>query len=319
MPEPATRDGGAMEGVMSKLLDQKIAIVTGAGRGIGREIALDLARHGAKVVVNDLGGAADGTGSGRVADDVVNEIRASGGLASASHDSVATVEGGRRIFQTALDAFGGCDILVNNAGILRDKTIFSMEESDWDAVIAVHLKGHFCCSQPFARYIRETRRTGCRIVNFSSVSGLFGNFGQSNYGAAKAGIAGFSRVLALELAKFGCTVNTISPGAATRMTIPLMERRGAKVDAENPLVGPQQIAPVVTWLASPKAQEVTAQIIHVSRGHVGIMQQPALIRAFQSHRLWTQDDLDHVMPALLEARRAHDERAKREATPEPTR
>jgi NAD(P)-dependent dehydrogenase (short-subunit alcohol dehydrogenase family) len=194
-----------------------------------------------------------------------------------------------------------------------------MEESDWDAVIAVHLKGHFCCSQPFARYIRETRRTGCRIVNFSSVSGLFGNFGQSNYGAAKAGIAGFSRVLALELAKFGCTVNTISPGAATRMTIPLMEGRGVKVDAGNPLVGPQQIAPVVTWLASPKAQEVTAQIIHVSRGHVGIMQQPALIRAFQSHRLWTQDDLDHVMPALLEARRAHDERAKREATPEPTR
>jgi NAD(P)-dependent dehydrogenase (short-subunit alcohol dehydrogenase family) len=302
---------------MAQLLDQKIAIVTGAGRGIGREIALDLARHGAKVVVNDLGGAADGSGSGRVADDVVDEIRASGGVAAASHDSVATVLGGRQIFQTALDAFGGCDILVNNAGILRDKTIFSMEESDWDAVIAVHLKGHFCCSQPFARYIRETHRTGCRIVNFSSVSGLFGNFGQSNYGAAKAGIAGFSRVLALELAKFGCTVNTISPGAATRMTIPLMEGRGQKVDTENPLVGPQQIAPVVTWLASPKSQDVTAQIIHVSRGLVAVMQQPALIRAFKTDHLWTQDDLDQVIPALLEAKRAHDERAKREAAPEP--
>jgi NAD(P)-dependent dehydrogenase (short-subunit alcohol dehydrogenase family) len=300
-----------------RVLDGKVAIVTGAGRGIGREIALDFARHGARVVVNDLGGGADGSGASRVADEVVKEIEALGGEAVANGDTVATVDGGRRIFQTALDAFGGCDILVNNAGILRDKTIFSMEESDWDAVIDVHLKGHFCCSQPFARYIRETRRTGCRIINFSSVSGLFGNFGQSNYGAAKAGIAGFSRVLALELAKYGCTVNTVSPGAATRLTIPLMEGRGVKVDAENPLVGPQQIAPVVTWLASPKAQELTAQIIHVSRGQVAIMQQPALIRAFQSDRLWSQDDLDQVMPALLEARRAHDERAKREATPEP--
>jgi NAD(P)-dependent dehydrogenase (short-subunit alcohol dehydrogenase family) len=302
---------------MARALDGKIAIVTGAGRGIGREIALDFARHGAKVVVNDVGGAPDGTGAGRVADEVVEEIRKLGGEAAPSHDSVATVEGGKRIFQTALDAFGACDILVNNAGILRDKTIFSMEESDWDAVIAVHLKGHFCCSQPFARYIRETRRTGCRIVNFSSVSGLFGNFGQSNYGAAKAGIAGFSRVLALELAKFGCTVNTISPGAATRLTIPLMEGRGAQVDLEDPLVGPQQIAPVVTWLASAKAQDMTAQIIHVMRGQVAIMQQPALIRAFQTDHLWSQDDLDRVMPALLEARRAHDERAATEATPEP--
>jgi NAD(P)-dependent dehydrogenase (short-subunit alcohol dehydrogenase family) len=294
----------------------KIAIVTGAGRGIGREIALDMARNGAAVVVNDLGGNADGTGSGRVADDVVKEIEKAGGRAAANYDSVATVEGGKNIFQTALKAFGGCDILVNNAGILRDKTIFSMEESDWDAVIAVHLKGHFCCSQPFARYIRETNRQGCRIICFSSVSGLFGNFGQSNYGAAKAGIAGFARVLALELAKYGCTVNTISPGAATRMTIPLMEGRGVKPNLDDPLVGPQQIAPVVTWLASPQAQELTAQIIHVSRGQVAIMQQPALIRAFKSDHLWTQDDLDRVIPALLDAKKAADARAKKEAEPE---
>jgi NAD(P)-dependent dehydrogenase (short-subunit alcohol dehydrogenase family) len=298
------------------VLTGKVAIVTGAGRGIGREIALDMARHGASVVVNDLGGNADGTGSGKIADDVVKEIRAAGGKAASNYDSVATVEGGKSIFKTALDAFGACDILVNNAGILRDKTIFTMEESDWDLVIAVHLKGHFCCSQPFARYIRETNRRGCRIINFSSVSGLFGNFGQSNYGAAKAGIAGFARVLALELAKYGCTVNTISPGAATRMTIPLMEGRGAKVDADNPLVGPQQIAPVVTWLASPQAQELTAQIIHVSRGQVAIMQQPALIRAFKSEHLWTQEDLDRVIPALFDAKKAHDARAKKEAEPE---
>ena len=211
------------------VLKGKIAVVTGAGRGIGREIALDFARAGAKVVVNDLGAAPDGTGAARVADEVVAEIRKLGGEAVANYDSVATVAGGEAIFQTAIDAFGGLDILVNNAGILRDRTIFKMTEEDWDAVIAVHLKGHYCCTAPFARYIRDTNRRGCRILNFSSVSGLFGNFGQSNYGAAKAGIAGFSRVLALELAKYECTVNTISPGAATRLTIPLMEGRGDAV------------------------------------------------------------------------------------------
>ncbi len=298
------------------VLDGKTAVVTGAGRGIGREIALRAAAEGASVVVNDLGGATDGTGRGRIADEVVAQIRDAGGEAVASVDSVATVEGGRSIFQSAVDAFGGLDILVNNAGILRDRTIFKMEEDDWDGVIAVHLKGHYCCTRPFARYIRETNRQGCRIINFSSVSGLYGNFGQANYGAAKAGIAGFSRVLALELAKYGCTVNTISPGAATRMTIPLMEGRGQQVDPEDPLQGPKQIAPVVCWLASPAAQEVTNQIIHVARGRLGIMQQPALIRSFQSDRLWTMEDLDRAIPALVDARTSHDMRAKKEAEPE---
>jgi NAD(P)-dependent dehydrogenase (short-subunit alcohol dehydrogenase family) len=298
------------------VLDGKIGVVTGAGRGIGREIALAFAREGAKVVVNDLGGATDGTGEGRVAEEVTGEIRAAGGEAVANTDSVASVAGGRAIFQSALDAFGGCDILVNNAGILRDRTIFKLEEEDWDAVIAVHLKGHYCCTRPFAQYIRETSRTGCRIVNFSSVSGLFGNFGQSNYGAAKAGIAGFSRVLALELAKYGCTVNTISPGAATRMTLDLLRGAGREVDPEDPLEGPQQIAPVVTWLASSVAQDVTGQIIHVMRGTVGIMQQPAVIRSFGTDHLWTQDDLDRVIPALLTAKQSHDERVKKEAAPE---
>jgi len=298
------------------VLDGKVAIVTGAGRGIGREIALDFARNGARVLVNDLGGAADGTGASLVAEEVAQEIRSAGGEAASSGDSVATVEGGKRIFQSALDAFGIADILVNNAGILRDRTLFNMEEDDWDAVIEVHLKGHYCCSRPFARYIRETDRRECRILNFSSVSGLFGNFGQSNYGAAKAGIAGFSRVLALELGKYACTVNTISPGAATRLTIPLREGRGDAVDPEDPLVGPQQIAPVCTWLASPAAQQVNAQVINVMRGTVGIMQQPAVIRSFETDHLWTQDDLDRVMPALLEAKQAHDERVRCEGEPE---
>jgi NAD(P)-dependent dehydrogenase (short-subunit alcohol dehydrogenase family) len=296
------------------VLDGKIAIVTGAGRGIGREIALDFAREGARVVVNDLGGNADGTGAGHIADQVVKEIESLGGEAVASHDSVATVDGGRAIFAAARDAFGGCDILVNNAGIVRDKTLFNMEEEDWDAVIAVHLKGHYCCTRPFARFIRETDRRGCRIINFSSVSGLFGNFGQSNYGAAKSGIAGFSRVLALELAKYGCTVNTISPGAATRLTIPLMQGRGDAAAAEDPKRSPAQIAPVVSWLASPAGQAVSGQLIHVHLGQVAIMQQYALIRSFtKGGALFTQEDLDRTMPELLAARARNVERAQHEA------
>jgi NAD(P)-dependent dehydrogenase (short-subunit alcohol dehydrogenase family) len=294
------------------VLDGKVAVVTGAGRGIGREIALQFGREGAAVVVNDLGGATDGTGESHIADEVAEEIREAGGTATGNYDSVATVEGGQNIFQTAIDDFGGLDILVNNAGILRDRTIFKMEESDWDAVIAVHLKGHYCCSRPFARYIRETTRQGCRIINFSSASGLWGNFGQSNYGAAKAGIAGFGRVLALELAKYGCTVNTISPGAITRMTIDLIP----DADPDDPLQGPQIIAPVVTWLASPAAQEVTSQILHVMSGKVGIMQHPVLVRSFATDHVFTLDELNETIPNLVEARKAADARAKKEAEPE---
>jgi NAD(P)-dependent dehydrogenase (short-subunit alcohol dehydrogenase family) len=299
-------------------LEDKVAVITGAGRGIGREIALLMAREGASIVVNDLGGNTDGSGTGKVADDVVAEIRAMGGQAVANTDSVAEAATGEALLKTALDHFGAMDILVNNAGILRDKTIFNMDESDWDAVLAVHLKGHYACSRPFARYIRETNRTGCRIINFSSVSGLIGNFGQANYGAAKAGIAGFSRVLALELAKYGCTVNTISPGALTRMTIALRENRGETVDDDDlALGGPQHIAPICAWLATDAAAGITSQIFHSGRGGIAIMQQPAVIRQFhKSKGVWSMNDLDRHVPKLMAAKQAHDKFVNESAIPE---
>ncbi len=295
-------------------LDDRVAVVTGAGRGIGREIALMMAAEGASVVVNDLGANTDGTGTTNIADEVAEEIRAAGGKAAANTASVAEVSGGESLLQTALDNFGGMDILVNNAGILRDKTIFNMEESDWDAVLAVHLKGHYCCSRPFARYIRESGRTNGRIINFSSVSGLFGNFGQANYGAAKAGIAGFSRVLAIELRKYGCTVNTISPGALTRMTIPLRENRGETVEqADIDAGGPQHIAPIVVWLASDAGKGITSEIFHAARGGVGIMQQPRIIKSFRkTDGMWSLDELDNVVPQLIEAKAANVEAADRD-------
>tara|TARA_Y200000002_G_scaffold175327_1_gene144596 strand:+ start:156 stop:1070 length:915 start_codon:yes stop_codon:yes gene_type:complete len=288
-------------------LEDKVAVVTGAGRGIGKEIALLMASEGAKIVVNDLGGNTDGTGTGKIADDVVAEIRAAGGEAVSNTDSVAEVGGGEALVQTALDSFGGMDILVNNAGILRDRTIFKMEESDWDAVMAVHLKGHYCCTRPFANYIRSENRTGCRIINFSSVSGLYGNFGQANYGAAKAGIAGFSRVIALELAKYGCTSNTISPGALTRMTIPLRENRGENVgDSDIESGGPQHIAPICAWLASDASAGITSEIFHTGRGGVAIMQQPKIIKQFKKRDgLWTMEELDQIVPQLVDAKKAN--------------
>ena len=299
---------------MSSLKD-KVAIITGAGRGIGKETALYLAKKGVKVLVNDLGADPDGSGEEKIADEVVEEIDSSGGEALANYESVDSYEGGKNIFDSALSEFGTVDILVNNAGILRDKTLFNMEESDWDAIMAVHLKGHFNCTQPFVRYIRETNRLNCKIINMSSVSGLIGNFGQTNYGAAKAGIAGFSRSLSMEMAKYKCSVNTISPGAATRLTIDLMKAAGREVDENDWKQGPQQIAPVIAWLSSDEANEITNQIFHISQGNVGIMQQPAVIKSFKSDDIWDLDKLSTIIPDLVDAKKMHDEEVEKKGDP----
>ena len=299
---------------MSSLKD-KVAIITGAGRGIGKESAIFLAKEGVKVLVNDLGANPDGSGEDKIADEVVEEITSLGGEALANYESVDSYEGGKNIFESALNEFGAVDILVNNAGILRDKTLFNMDESDWDAIMAVHLKGHFNCTQPFVRYIRETNRLNCKIINMSSVSGLIGNFGQTNYGAAKAGIAGFSRSLSMEMAKYKCSVNTISPGAATRLTIDLMKAAGREVDENDWKQGPQQIAPVIAWLSSEEANEITNQIFHISQGNVGIMQQPAVIKSFKSEDIWDLDKLNMVMPDLIAAKKMHDEQVEKKGEP----
>ena len=293
-----------------KLLDGKVALVTGSGRGIGRTVALSLAEHGAKVVVNDLGVAVDGTGTSQgPADEVVTEIKGRGGEAVTNYDSVVTMEGGESIVRTALDAFGRLDIVVMPAGILRDRMVFNMTEEEWDAVIAVHLKGHFTVIKPASVLFRQ-QRSG-RIICFSSTSGLWGNSGQANYGAAKDGIAGLTRVVARDLGRYGVTVNCISPGASTRMTatVPDSARQlrsergiqsggGSARPQERP---PEAIAAVVTWLASDEAADVNGQVIHVTGGMVGLMSQPAPVRTLSkgSGGPWTVEELATAFPTTL--------------------
>jgi NAD(P)-dependent dehydrogenase (short-subunit alcohol dehydrogenase family) len=246
------------------LLEGKVAVVTGGGGGIGRAHCLLFAREGAKVVVNDLGCARDGTGRGDAAAEVVADVEAQGGQAVASLDDVGTSEGARRLVQTAIDAFGGLDVLVNNAGILRDRTLLKMTEDEWDDVIRVHLRGTFNCTQAAARRMVEQGRGG-RIINTSSSSGLLGHFGQSNYGAAKAGIHALTRIAAWELAKHRITVNAISPAALTRM---LEAVPGVRDTVTEATFGPQFIAPLVAYLASDAAAAITGQTFGVEGNHL---------------------------------------------------
>jgi len=240
------------------LLDGKVAIVTGAGGGIGRATALLLAREGAKVVVNDLGGARDGEGESQSpAEQVVATIEAAGGTAVPSFDSVATRQGAEAVVQKAVDSFGRLDIIVNNAGILRDKTLLKMTDSMWEAVIDVHLRGTFLCTQAAARQMIKQGEGG-RIVNTTSVSGMMGNFGQTNYAAAKAGIYGITRTAAIELQKHGITVNAIAPIAKTRMTedLPMFK------DVDT--MSPEHVAPATLFLASELCEDRTGHVLAVS-------------------------------------------------------
>jgi NAD(P)-dependent dehydrogenase (short-subunit alcohol dehydrogenase family) len=252
---------------MTGLCEGRVAIVTGAGRGIGREHALSLARQGASVVVNDLGGAVDGSGSDlSPAEQVVEEIRAAGGQAVANADSVSSWEGAQRLVNTAVETFGDLHVVVNNAGILRDRVLANMTEEEWDAVIDVHLKGTFAPSRWAVAYWREQAKAGKpvsgRIINTTSVSGIYGNPGQTNYGAAKAGIAAFTAIAALEVGRYGVTVNAVAPVALTRMTEGLGP--APETDEQREMRSPRWIAPIVTWLASEESANVTGKVFEAS-------------------------------------------------------
>lgn len=278
------------------ILDGKVAIVTGSGGGIGREHALALVAEGAAVVINDLGGARDGAGAGHnMADAVVEEIRKAGGNAVANYDSVATIAGGQGILKSALDAFGRVDVLVNNAGILRDKTLAKMEEGEWDSVIAVHLKGVYCVTRPVFQHMKE-QTGGGSIINTSSTSGLEGNFGQTNYGAAKAGVAGFTRCLALEGQKFNIRVNAIAPVALTRMTedLPL-----AQNEAFKERMHPKHIAPLIVYLASDLAKDVTKKIFFVGGGQISEMRMVRTQGASKKDGVWTPDEIAAQIGTIL--------------------
>ena len=278
----------------------KVAIVTGAGRGIGRAHALALAAAGAKVVVNDLGGSLAGEGADlSPAQQVVAEIEAAGGGAVADGENVADFAGAERLVRHAIDAFGRLDIVVNNAGILRDRMLVNMSEEEWDAVIAVHLKGHFAVTRHAAAYWRERSKAGddvrARVINTSSPSGVFGNVGQTNYGAAKAGIAGFTLIAAQELARYGATVNCLAPNARTRMTEETFEM-GDAPEGYDPL-DPANISPVVVALCADEAQHITGQVFHIWGGAVNALQGWTGGELFAHDDGW---DADALLSAILD-------------------
>ena len=259
---------------MSKLCEGRIAIVTGAGRGIGREHALMLAEHGAKVIVNDLGGDASGEGADiSPAQEVVNEIKAAGGEAEVNGADISDFKQSKELIDQAINTYGGLDIVINNAGILRDRMVFSMPEEDFDIVVKVHLKGTHNMTHHASVYWRERAKAGetndARIINTSSPSGIYGNVGQTNYGAAKAGIASYTIIAAMELTKYGVTVNCLAPGALTRLTQGLMGWSDLSEEGQEKMA-PHWIASVATWLASPESAGVTGRVFDVVGSQVAI-------------------------------------------------
>ena len=294
---------------MSGICDGRVVVITGAGRGIGREHALAFAREGARVVVNDLGGSVDGAGADAgPAQEVVDEIRAMGGEAVANTDSVSDYAGAGRIVQTAIDTFGGLDVIVNNAGILRDRMFVNMTEDEFDTVMAVHLRGTFAVSRHAVDYWRARAKSGetndARIISTSSPSGIFGNIGQANYGAAKAGIAAMTIILADELARLGVTANAIAPVALTRMTEGLglfSDMSGMEPDETgyHPM-DPANISPLVVWLGSPLSAGVTGRIFTVTGNEIGVA-EPWIKgpTATKDGGRWDPAELTQVVPGLV--------------------
>jgi NAD(P)-dependent dehydrogenase (short-subunit alcohol dehydrogenase family) len=291
---------------MAGINEGRVAIVTGAGRGIGRGEALELARTGAKVVVNDLGGSTDGTGGDRgPAQQVVDEIVAAGGEAVANTEDITDYEAAGDIVRQAIETFGGLDIVVNNAGILRDRMLINMGPDEWDAVIKVHLRGTYATSHHAAVFWRERSKNGDpvdgRIINTSSSSGIYGNVGQTNYGAAKAGIAAFSIIAAKELGRYGVTVNAIAPGAFTRMT------QGLIPDERADQMAPEAIAPLVVWLSSPEASGITGRVFNVAGGHISVAEGWVAGPAADTDGMWETEKLGSVIPDLVAKARANSE------------
>ena len=289
---------------MGNLLQGKVAIVTGSGRGVGKGVAHLMAEEGASVVIVDPGVNVDGSGYDQsIAEQVASEIRDAGGNAVACTESVATMQGGETIIQTAIDSFGKLDIVVTCAGILRDRMIFNMSEQEWDDVIAVHLKGTFTIVK-HASIIFRQQRSG-RIITFSSTSGLYGNSGQANYGAAKDGIAGLTRVVARDLGRYGVTANAIAPSASTRMTTSVPQesrdlRSSRGIAAGSGLLGEaDDVAPFVTWLASEESAHVNGHIFHVTEGLVSLLNEPEPVRTIHKDSKWTVDEIIDVFPATI--------------------
>jgi NAD(P)-dependent dehydrogenase (short-subunit alcohol dehydrogenase family) len=292
------------------ICEGRVAIVTGAGRGIGRGHALELARQGAKVVVNDLGAELDGTGgSSGPAGEVVEEIRAAGGEAVANGDDVADWEGAQRLINTAVESFGRLDVLVNNAGFVRDRMLVSATEDEWDAVVRVHLKGHFCTARWAAAYWRECHRLRSpkagdavdgRIINTSSGAGLLGSVGQGAYSAAKAGIVGLTLVQSAELARYGVTANALAPAARTRMTEGVFaEMMAAPGAGEFDAMAPENVAPIVAWLASTQSAHVTGRVFEVEGGKLAIADGWHHGEAVDKGDRWDPAELGPVVDGLL--------------------
>lgn len=288
---------------MAGAVDGRVVIVTGAGNGIGREHARLFAQEGAKVVVNDLGGSRDGSGGSTApAQAVAEEIVAAGGTAVANTDDVSSWTGAERLIGSAIEAFGGLDVLVNNAGILRDRMLVNMTEADWDAVMAVHLKGTFAPSRMAAAYWREQSKSGrqpnARIINTSSPSGMFGNLGQSNYGAAKAGIAAFTVITAGELSRYGVTVNAIAPTAFTRMTEDLGGYSSLD-DEGRDAVSPDKVSPLVVWLGSAASASITGRVFGVTGNRIAVAEGWAYGPQVDRVEKWTPAELGEVMLELI--------------------